>query len=71
MYQLYGLLEFQELLKHLSTWAKDNNKIVIAVLHDLNLVHYFSDEKIKKYVYNKNKVCYSYLNSKYLENYEM
>ena len=43
MYQLYGLLEFQELLKHLSTWAKDNNKIVIAVLHDLNLVHYFSD----------------------------
>jgi ABC-type enterochelin transport system ATPase subunit len=23
--------------------AKDNNKIVIAVLHDLNLVHYFSD----------------------------
>ena len=37
-------LKYQiELLKHLSTWAKDNNKIVIAVLHDLNLVHYFSD----------------------------
>ncbi len=31
------------LLEHLSKWAKDNNKIVIGVLHDLNLVHYFSD----------------------------
>ena len=37
-------LKYQiELLKHLSIWAKENNKIVIAVLHDLNLVHYFSD----------------------------
>lgn len=60
-----------ELLEYVRYWSKANNKIVIGVLHDLNLVHYFSDEKIKKYVYNKNKVCYSYLNSKYLENYEM
>ena len=38
-------LKYQiELLKHVSNWAKDNNKIVIGVLHDLNLVHYFSDE---------------------------
>lgn len=37
-------LKYQiELLKHLSIWAKNNNKIVVAVLHDLNLVHYFSD----------------------------
>ena len=37
-------LKYQiELLQHLSIWAKENNKIVIAVLHDLNLVHYFSD----------------------------
>ena len=37
-------LKYQiELLKYLSTWTKENNKIVIAVLHDLNLVHYFSD----------------------------
>jgi len=37
-------LKYQiELLEHLSKWAKDNGKIVIGVLHDLNLVHYFSD----------------------------
>lgn len=33
-----------ELLKNLNNWAKDNNKIVVGVLHDLNLVQYFSDE---------------------------
>jgi iron complex transport system ATP-binding protein len=32
-----------ELLRYLKNWAKDNNKIVIGVLHDLNLVHYFGD----------------------------
>lgn len=38
-------LKYQiELLEHLSKWAKDNERIVIGVLHDLNLVHYFSDE---------------------------
>lgn len=37
-------LKYQiELLKYISSWAKENNKIVIGVLHDLNLVHYFSD----------------------------
>ncbi|EPZ54907.1 ABC transporter family protein [[Clostridium] sordellii ATCC 9714] len=37
-------LKYQiELLEHLSKWAKKNKKIVIGVLHDLNLVHYFSD----------------------------
>lgn len=33
-----------ELLKNLNNWAKDNNKIVVGVLHDLNLVQYFADE---------------------------
>lgn len=38
-------LKYQiELLKYLSTWTKEKNKIVIGVLHDLNLVHYFSDD---------------------------
>ena len=45
-----------ELLENLSKWAKENNKIVIGVLHDLNLVQYFADEvllledgKVKEY----------------------
>jgi iron complex transport system ATP-binding protein len=32
-----------ELLNYLTQWAKDNNKTVIGVLHDLNLVQYFGD----------------------------
>ena len=32
-----------ELLENLSEWVKKNNKIVIGVLHDLNLVQYFAD----------------------------
>lgn len=32
-----------ELLENLNSWAKQNNKIVIGVLHDLNLVQYFAD----------------------------
>ncbi|RDY23857.1 ABC transporter ATP-binding protein [Romboutsia maritimum] len=32
-----------ELLEHLTQWIKDNNKIVVGVLHDLNLVQYFAD----------------------------
>jgi iron complex transport system ATP-binding protein len=32
-----------ELLQYLLRWAKDNNKTVIGVLHDLNLVHYYGD----------------------------
>ncbi|MPN47253.1 Fe(3+) dicitrate transport ATP-binding protein FecE [bioreactor metagenome] len=35
-----------ELLQHLVIWARDNNKIVVGVLHDLNLVQYFSDNVI-------------------------
>ncbi|MDR0878036.1 MAG: ABC transporter ATP-binding protein [Treponema sp.] len=33
-----------ELLHYLLKWARDNNKIVIGVLHDLNLVHTFGDK---------------------------
>ncbi|RDY27339.1 ABC transporter ATP-binding protein [Romboutsia weinsteinii] len=32
-----------EILQYLKKWVKDNNKILIGVLHDLNLVHYFAD----------------------------
>jgi iron complex transport system ATP-binding protein len=32
-----------ELLGYLKNWAAENNKIVIGVLHDLNLVHNFGD----------------------------
>jgi iron complex transport system ATP-binding protein len=35
-----------ELLQLLREWAKENNKIVIAVLHDLNLVQCYADEAI-------------------------
>ena len=33
-----------ELLEYLSNWAKENSKIVIAVLHDLNLARCFADK---------------------------
>ena len=37
-------LKYQiEMLEYLNKWSKENNKIVIAVLHDLNLVQYFAD----------------------------
>lgn len=32
-----------ETLEYLSKWCKENKKIVVSVLHDLNLVYYFSD----------------------------
>ena len=32
-----------EILDYLKSWAKEKNKIVIGVLHDLNLVQYFAD----------------------------
>lgn len=32
-----------ELLEYVNLWSKSNNKIVIGVLHDLNLVHHFAD----------------------------
>ena len=33
-----------ELLENLKDWVKNNNKIVVGVLHDLNLVQYFADK---------------------------
>ena len=33
-----------DLLENLNEWVKINNKIVIGVLHDLNLVQYFADK---------------------------
>lgn len=35
-----------EILEYLSLWAKENNKIVISVLHDLNLVNLFGDKVV-------------------------
>ena len=32
-----------EILEYLKKWVKDKNKILVGVLHDLNLVHYFAD----------------------------
>lgn len=32
-----------DLLQNLKEWIKTNNKIVVGVLHDLNLVQYFAD----------------------------
>ncbi|MGL5692525.1 MAG: ABC transporter ATP-binding protein [Peptostreptococcaceae bacterium] len=40
-------LKYQiELLEYVKIWAKENDKIVIGVLHDLNLVHNFADSVI-------------------------
>lgn len=33
-----------EILDYLKIWAKENNKIIVAVLHDLNLVQNFADK---------------------------
>ncbi|SCI11570.1 Probable siderophore transport system ATP-binding protein YusV [uncultured Clostridium sp.] len=35
-----------ELLEYVKKWSMSNNKIVIGVLHDLNLVHNFADSVI-------------------------
>ncbi|VYU50535.1 ATP-binding cassette domain-containing protein [Clostridium tertium] len=35
-----------EILNYLKMWAKDNNKIVVAVLHDLNLVQSFGERAL-------------------------
>jgi iron complex transport system ATP-binding protein len=32
-----------ELLRYLTDWARQNNRTVIGVFHDLNLVHHFGD----------------------------
>ncbi|MGL5615019.1 MAG: ABC transporter ATP-binding protein [Sarcina sp.] len=40
-------LKYQiEILTYIKIWAKENKKLVIAVLHDLNLVQYFSEKVI-------------------------
>ena len=40
-------LKYQiELLEYVCNWAKSKNKIIIGVLHDLNLVHHFADSVI-------------------------
>lgn len=35
-----------EILEYLSSWAKTSNKIVISVLHDLNLVNLFGEKVV-------------------------
>lgn len=35
-----------EILEYLNKWTKENNKIVIAVLHDLNLVQTFGEQVV-------------------------
>ena len=35
-----------EILEHINKWTKENQKTVIGVLHDLNLVQMFSDDVI-------------------------
>jgi iron complex transport system ATP-binding protein len=35
-----------ELLEYLSAWARVNNRVVAAVLHDLNLINRFADRMI-------------------------
>lgn len=35
-----------EILEHINKWTKENNKTVIGVLHDLNLVQMFSEEVV-------------------------
>ena len=40
-------LKYQiEMLEYLNKWSKENNKIVIAVLHDLNLVQTFGEKVV-------------------------
>ena len=35
-----------EILEYLNKWTKENNKIVVAVLHDLNLVQTFGEKVV-------------------------
>ena len=35
-----------EILDYLNKWTKENNKIVVAVLHDLNLVQTFGEKVV-------------------------
>lgn len=42
-----------EILDYLNKWTKENNKIVVAVLHDLNLVQTFGEKVV---MMNKGKI---------------
>lgn len=47
-----------EILEHINKWTKENQKTVIGVLHDLNLVQIFSDDVImlsEGYIVSKGK----------------
>ena len=47
-----------EILEHINKWTKENQKTVIGVLHDLNLVQMFSDDVImlsEGYIVSKGK----------------
>ena len=58
-----------ELLEYISLWAKDKRKTVIAVLHDLNLVHRFADTAVlmKKGELVSSGKCESIFSGKTLE----
>ena len=58
-----------EMLDYLKVWAKENNKIVVAVLHDLNLVQNFGDKvlMLKDGVIKNNGNTREVLNSSDLE----
>ncbi len=45
-----------EILDYLNKWTKENNKIVVAVLHDLNLVQTFGEKVV---MMNEGKVIIS------------
>lgn len=45
-----------DLLENLNEWVKNNNKIVIGVLHDLNLVQYFADKVLM--IQNGQEISY-------------
>ena len=58
-----------EILDYLKLWAKENNKIVVAVLHDLNLVQNFGDKvlMLKEGTLINNGETKAVLNGKDLE----
>lgn len=48
-------LKYQiEILDFIKSWARKENKTIIGVLHDLNLVHSFADEVI---LLNEGSIC--------------
>ena len=50
-------LKYQiEMLDYLNKWVKENNKIVVAVLHDLNLVQAFGEQVV---MMNEGKIISS------------